>query len=680
MPLAEILSTVRNLASSSSKTSSEFKNEAVKNNKNIDSAIKDISKMFQSQMAENSKSKSSNKVILDTIRSNSKLTDENNVLLKQSISLQNDMMDQLKQISSSVSGLMQQLSGTEDGKKSSPLDKALESSSSLAMMAGLLAAGAAGSAFLNLPQGEEQTQGDDVFGGGGGGGGGGGNVANTDLPQEAQAFLNTLTAPGYEGTSSYPNSGYNTIVGGDQFEGYKSHPGIVGVVTSAGDSTAAGRYQITNTTWKELSKKYNLTDFSPENQDLAAWLLAQERYTKITKRNLLEDLKSNDPKVLAGVEQALSGTWSSLKGGVHQGSSAGSFSNFYSQNLQTLNDPNQQDQNNVETTSENGVIPTSSSTGGSAGVVPETPAGGSAGVVPETPAMNGGELQNFSLKDPSHVQGLDSNFQENLLKFFSAAKEKGHDIKLYSGYRSNERQAELFRDAVAKYGSEEAARKYVAPPGKSKHNHGLAADLKYSSDAAKKWAHQNASDFGLHFRMKHEDWHIEPINAAASSQNNNTESKLNSGEGYSSTNSGVVSQNAPEMLSSLFGSLSGSISDNLSGASDVLSGGFGMNFGGISAENITSNLGQLNVGEQIESITSSINNLLPSNLNDIISQIQTSISESIIPIVNKPAPSEGVESRLATSSNSDQTTTRASWWRLFLSPDEKVKGILNRSV
>jgi hypothetical protein len=51
--------------------------------------------------------------------------------------------------------------------------------------------------------------------------------------------------------------------------------------------------------------------------------------------------------VLAGVEQALSGTWSSLRGGVHQGSSAGSFSNFYSQNLQTLNAPNQQDQNNV---------------------------------------------------------------------------------------------------------------------------------------------------------------------------------------------------------------------------------------------------------------------------------------------------------------------------------------------
>jgi len=84
-------------------------------------------------------------------------------------------------------------------------------------------------------------------------------------------------------------------------------------------------------------------------------------------------------------------------------------------------------------------------------------------------------------------------------------------ISISSGYRSPERQAELFRDAVAKYGSEAAARKWVAPPGKSRHNHGIAADLAFATDADRQWAHENAGQFGLNFRMGHEPWHIELV-------------------------------------------------------------------------------------------------------------------------------------------------------------------------
>ena len=82
-------------------------------------------------------------------------------------------------------------------------------------------------------------------------------------------------------------------------------------------------------------------------------------------------------------------------------------------------------------------------------------------------------------------------------------------LSVYSGYRSPERQAELYQQAIAKYGSPEAARKWVAPPGKSRHNHGIAADLAFASDADKAWAHENAARFGLNFRMGHEPWHIE---------------------------------------------------------------------------------------------------------------------------------------------------------------------------
>lgn len=111
-------------------------------------------------------------------------------------------------------------------------------------------------------------------------------------------------------------------------------------------------------------------------------------------------------------------------------------------------------------------------------------------------------------KDASHLQ-FDDAFGTALTPFLEAAKEAGHDIQIYSGYRSPEHQARLFADAVKKYGSEKAARKWVAPAGKSRHNHGGAADLRYDTDAARNWAQDNAQNYGLNFRMSWEPWHIE---------------------------------------------------------------------------------------------------------------------------------------------------------------------------
>lgn len=111
-------------------------------------------------------------------------------------------------------------------------------------------------------------------------------------------------------------------------------------------------------------------------------------------------------------------------------------------------------------------------------------------------------------KDESHLN-FNQGFGQSLAPFLSAATEAGYDIDIYSGYRSPEHQGRLYQDALEKYGSPEAARKWVAPPGKSQHNHGLAADLRYGSDEARTWAHNNAPSFGLHFRMGHEPWHVE---------------------------------------------------------------------------------------------------------------------------------------------------------------------------
>lgn len=114
-------------------------------------------------------------------------------------------------------------------------------------------------------------------------------------------------------------------------------------------------------------------------------------------------------------------------------------------------------------------------------------------------------------KSQEHVTGLNREFATALTTMFGDAPAAVRSaVSIYSGFRSVERQAQLFAGAVKKYGSEAAARKWVAPPGRSNHNRGLAADLDYSGSAsAREWVHQNASRYGLKFPMSHENWHIE---------------------------------------------------------------------------------------------------------------------------------------------------------------------------
>jgi hypothetical protein len=107
------------------------------------------------------------------------------------------------------------------------------------------------------------------------------------------------------------------------------------------------------------------------------------------------------------------------------------------------------------------------------------------------------------LQSSPSVTGFVPAFQAALDKLLKAT-----GLTVTSGYRSNERQAELFAAAVRKYGSEAAARKWVAPPGKSKHNHGVAADLggnlSVLNDALLR-------KYGLYRPMPYEPWHVELI-------------------------------------------------------------------------------------------------------------------------------------------------------------------------
>jgi len=102
---------------------------------------------------------------------------------------------------------------------------------------------------------------------------------------------------------------YNVIYGGQLFNDYSRHPNI-----TVDNSTAAGRYGITNPTYNQYASGLGITDFSPASQDKMAWAIANDRYRQATGRDLATTLRSGDPNAINEVGNVLSPTWVSLKG------------------------------------------------------------------------------------------------------------------------------------------------------------------------------------------------------------------------------------------------------------------------------------------------------------------------------------------------------------------------------
>jgi muramidase (phage lysozyme) len=128
--------------------------------------------------------------------------------------------------------------------------------------------------------------------------------------QIRQAFLSTLAGPESGGA-------YDVMYGGKKFSDFSRHPHqaqTVGDITS----DVAGKYQFKGSTWDELAGKYGYKDFSPANQDAAAWQYASDVYKLKTGGDLFEALKSNDPARLNAAAQVLNKTWTSLPGGGEQ--------------------------------------------------------------------------------------------------------------------------------------------------------------------------------------------------------------------------------------------------------------------------------------------------------------------------------------------------------------------------
>jgi D-alanyl-D-alanine carboxypeptidase len=76
-----------------------------------------------------------------------------------------------------------------------------------------------------------------------------------------------------------------------------------------------------------------------------------------------------------------------------------------------------------------------------------------------------------------------------------------------SGWRSPEYQEQLLREAVAKYGSEKEAARWVAAPKTSAHVAGEAVDI--APVTATAWLSEHGARYGLCQIYRNEPWHYE---------------------------------------------------------------------------------------------------------------------------------------------------------------------------
>lgn len=101
-------------------------------------------------------------------------------------------------------------------------------------------------------------------------------------------------------------------------------------------------------------------------------------------------------------------------------------------------------------------------------------------------------------------------------KMFDEAESQGINLYGVSGYRSADRQKQIFDKQVKAVG-ELKAKEYVALPGQSEHQTGLAMDIgnlegSFGQSEEGKWLRDNAYNFGFILRYPEGKEHITKIN------------------------------------------------------------------------------------------------------------------------------------------------------------------------
>lgn len=106
--------------------------------------------------------------------------------------------------------------------------------------------------------------------------------------------------------------------------------------------------------------------------------------------------------------------------------------------------------------------------------------------------------------NPQKTRGLNPVF----LKMFNDWNGSlGNPFSILSGWRDSAQQALLYQRYLAGTGN------LAAPPGRSNHEKGLAIDVTPGTGWAPKYIN-SARAHGLHFPVRGEDWHVEPIDIA----------------------------------------------------------------------------------------------------------------------------------------------------------------------
>ncbi|GAA1588861.1 hypothetical protein GCM10009789_48140 [Kribbella sancticallisti] len=107
------------------------------------------------------------------------------------------------------------------------------------------------------------------------------------------------------------------------------------------------------------------------------------------------------------------------------------------------------------------------------------------------------------------INGLSSKLRTRLKKAISAARADGVRISITSARRSEAKQRRLLQEAIERYGSYEAATRWVLPPEQSAHVLGKAVDI--GPQAAMTWLNKNGWRYGICRRYDNEPWHFEAL-------------------------------------------------------------------------------------------------------------------------------------------------------------------------
>jgi len=541
--LAALAQQINRFSDTASEHLNTFRQSAGEQNRSITKMIKDIAGHFTRQNGSLENISASMSDNADSINNLSRKIDNSTGIMNQSIGVQSSMLSELQNINSSIGALIkvtrQNINNNNNNTndpKGGGLLKNLEQT-----LWGLGATRTAarlrmGRSWLGGPAGQALgaagtlgkygfMAGAGIYGGASIGQGLMGDrqtplVSNTttakDLPEGASALLDTIA--GRESGGDYNKINHKAFPSGLQKSGKEGeHP-----FKGQKGYTAAGRYQFLNNTWEETAKKAGLdpNDFSPENQDRAAWYLAKQDYKKGTKRNLEEDIK--DPKMAGTILNNL-GSWKEADKGV----AAPAFSEkTFQQNMQK--EKARREEAAVKTNEQAKTTPQAQQNQSETTKAPSAPAvkpeegegqgpAASATSKPQTTERQGeGKVDEKQAKEflSSRQTGgagfvgvnadkLNSDFAVKLTEAIQfAEKASGERIGITEGYRPPEVQAQYYANYIGKdvewNGQKYSPQKQgglAAPPGQSNHQKGTAVDI--SGGRAREILRANASRFGL---------------------------------------------------------------------------------------------------------------------------------------------------------------------------------------